>query len=106
MVNSKDIDKLKWIAKRLVHKYNEDPAIISFVNEIISKIEAESLTFANLSKQLKTPVKDAITKLNHMIQVLDEIPVEIKQNQKEILGRFHTDTFENLNVGEILGLKD
>jgi hypothetical protein len=38
-----------------------------------------------------------------MVQVLNNIPEELKKNQKEILGSFHTQTFENLNIEEILG---
>lgn len=104
MINDKDISNLKWIAKRLVHKHNEDPAIISFINEIISKIEAETLVHQSLSKKLKAPAQDAVTKLNYIINVINDIPAQLQKEQKEILASFHMDSFENLDVEKILGV--
>jgi hypothetical protein len=101
MLSNKDVDFLKWIGQRLVNRYNEDPKIILYIEEIIEKISAEISVQKELNLFVSKSIASSIQNLQAIISYVSKVPqiVDNQVTQKTI--DKNKKTFENLDTKNI-----
>jgi hypothetical protein len=102
MLNQNDLDYLKWIAQRLVNRYREDPKILVLVDEIIFKIIAEISTYKKHTNFIVKSLPLCIKTMQDIYDGTNKLPQITHNNATQITISKNTETFENINISEIL----
>jgi hypothetical protein len=102
MINQNDVNYIKWLAQRLVHRYGEDPKLLITIDEIISKI----ISGLSLNKKYNDLILEnttiCIKNLQEIITYTNNLPNLIKDNSNKIIIDKNTKTFEDIDIAEIL----
>jgi len=102
MLNQNDLNYLKWIAQRLVNRYREDPKILLIVDDIICKINAEISTYKQYSSFVSRSIIDCSKTLSEVINYTNKLTSISKNKATQITIDKNTQTFENIDISEIL----
>ena len=102
MLNQNDLDHLRWIAKRLVNRYREDPKILLIVDDIIDKIVGEITSYKNYNDFVSSSIEPCVKNLQEIINYTKNLPSITHNNTTQITIDKNTQTFENIDVSELL----
>lgn len=96
-----DSEFLLWIAKRLVHKYKENPDIINVVENIIYKYGLEKKTYQDIFTEIHTNIEQTISDLNKTNRLFLDKFNTAKENLQQIEIIEKNSIFENIDLNKL-----